>query len=178
MRRALAPGFVVTVAALVNGGCKDAEPTHWNPPPPPPTATTGEVEPIHTNPPPPPNPLAATRKRLRTTDAGRAWGNSPSAPYSDLQPLNPTDANGRSVFVAYDDTCFTSVLDPNPPKNRPPGVPAYITTKIDCPASMDDPAWDTCPDTLMKSKATGDCVCMSGGGNPPPPPTKNACPKR
>ena len=179
MLRALAPSFVVTLAALSQTGCRASETA--NPPAPTPSATsvTPSAAAVSPSTPPAPVPVAAvTRKRKRTTDAGRSYGASAHIDYADLEPLNPAAADGRTIYAAGDDSCYTEAPDPRPPKNRPTGIPARIFTTVDCPAAMDDPAWDTCDAQLSRSKGKGACFCLPTMGNPPPPPTPNACPRK
>ena len=178
MLRALAPSFVVTVAALSQTGCRANETA--NPPIPPPSATSAMpsvmVPPYN---PPMPAPVAAVmRKRKRTSDAGRSYGAGAHVEYGDLESLNPSAADGRTIYTASDDSCYTESPDPNPPKNRPTGMSARIATAVDCPPAMDDPAWDTCDALLSRAKSKGECWCLPTMGNPPPPPTRNACPKK
>jgi hypothetical protein len=121
----------------------------------------------------------ATRRRHRTSDGGTRPGNSATPiDFSDLETLNPKDAAGGTVFVAADDGCYTAVPDPNPPKNLPTGASPQIVTRVDCPPAMDDPAWDTCGERLVRVKSRGTCYCVPTGGNPPPPPVPNVCPKK
>jgi hypothetical protein len=177
MLRRLAPSFVVTTVALT-GGCHsspgDVPPT--NPPAPTVLPPTNPPAPVPT---PTPTPVAkATAKRKRTTDAGRDWSAAATVNWSDLQTLNPTDAQGRTVYAAMDDTCYVEVPMKPPYPPMPSGARAIETIPVDCPSAMDDPAWDTCDgSTLSRSKAKGECYCLPLGGNPPPPPLKNRCPK-
>jgi hypothetical protein len=182
MLRKLAPSFVVTTVAL-GAGCHSSpsDLPSMNPPAPTDPAPTPRPT-INANPPPlqptataPPKPTA---KRKRTTDAGRAWSASAPVDWSDLQPLNPTDAQGRTVYAAMDDTCYVEVPMKPPYPPMPTGSRYVDTVAVDCPAAMNDPAWDTCDgSTLSRSKAKGECYCLPMGGNPPPPPVKNRCPK-
>lgn len=176
MLRKLAPSFVVTTVAL-GAGCRstptDLPPTN----PPAPTEPTATPRPINVNPPPPAT-AKPTAKRKRTTDAGRDWSAAATVNWGDLQALNPTDAQGRTVYAAMDDTCYVEVPMKPPFPPMPTGARAVQSIPVDCPAAMDDPAWDTCDgSTLSRSKAKGECYCLPLGGNPPPPPLKNRCPK-
>lgn len=59
---------------------------------------------------------------------------------------------------------------------RPPGSfpPATV---VDCPPTMQDPAWDQCANGSLQTTADpAVCTCYANGGNPPPPPTSGPCP--
>jgi hypothetical protein len=188
MLRKLAPAFVVTTAAL-SAGCHSAsEAPHWNPPAPQPTPTPPNTTTINANPPAPTPPgvspvasTAETRKRKRTNDAGRdVWGAAATIDWASIEPIDPRDPQGRAIYAAYDDHCYVEVpMKSPPPMGLPTGSRAVDTVFVDCPAAMDDPAWDTCTSSgLSRSKTKDECYCMPLGGNPPPPPRANRCPKK
>jgi hypothetical protein len=180
MERRLRPSFVITASAFAAACSK--EPTSGGgekqtiaPVTSEQKSGAGELEPVHDNPP----AAKTTKKRVRTAKTPAKW--SPASgpiPYSDFVPRNPTDAQGRTIYVASDDTCYVQLPMKNPPKNMVPGMPWYDIGPVDCPAELDDPAWDDCQyGTLEAVKGKADCYCVRSGGNPPPPPAKIACPK-
>jgi hypothetical protein len=68
-----------------------------------------------------------------------------------------------------------------PPYPSMPSGMRYVTAEfVDCPADVDDPAWDQCAASTLSAnlKKAGDCYCIPTNGNPPPPPTQNACPAK
>lgn len=192
MLRSLARSFVVTVAAVSAVGCqREPDPIHAETPRAKDaaaasataiaTASASESSTVvvNDNPPPPPPP---TKKRKRTSDAGPTW-KTPAGPipsWSDLEAKNPSDADGRTIYVDQTDTCYVEVPPKKAPKfPPPPGVRMMDHLALDCPAIMDDPAWDECEyGPLMKNKSKPECYCMSLGGNPPPPPRLVSCPKK
>lgn len=90
--------------------------------------------------------------------------------FTALEPLNPRDHEGRMIY-ARGTACVVRVPFDRPPKSWQPPK----TKVVDCPPSMDDPAWDQCSGALHRRKDASACVCMTDG-NPPPPPTKVPCP--
>ena len=201
MIRSLARSFVVTIAAVSSVGCqKEADPIHAENPRPnssdtsvttatatatptvtataKATATATATAIVMANPP----SIAPTRKRKRTSAAPATYKYPPGpAPnWSDLEAKNPTDADGRTLYVDSSDTCYVEVPPKALPKTpMPPGLRMMDHLALDCPAIMDDPAWDECAyGPLMKNKSKPECYCMALGGNPPPPPRLVACPKK
>jgi hypothetical protein len=96
--------------------------------------------------------------------------------WSASQSLNPTDAEGHTIYTGGDDACYFETPAPPPTTPQPTGSRNVDFHPVDCPPAMNDPAWDTCAGSLLRSKKTGECVCAPLVGNPPPPPTKNVCP--
>jgi hypothetical protein len=174
MKRALAPSFVVTTYALSTLACHDP-PTHANPPGPTDSvdaSSTAATQPIASATP-------AKRKRSTPAPARTASSNLDSWDWSSSESLNPKDAQGRVIFTASNDACYVEVPMSPPPdfSKMPTGSRAVDSRFLDCPAMMNDPAWDTCSDSLLlRSKASGECACSPTYGNPPPPPSKNVCP--
>ena len=79
-----------------------------------------------------------------------------------LVTKNPLDSQGRLVYVDdYTDICFIEL--PTKLVEHPDHQP------IDCPESMDDPAWDDCGyGLLMAHKTKPECYCVSKAGADPP----------
>jgi len=187
MQRRLARSFVVTLAIVpACNRTETATPTanppmiSSNPPAvtvPPPTSTpdpsASALVPSATASTPPPT----TKKRRRTSPpaADAKWADN--VPYGELVSQQPADPGGRAVFVAYDDRCYVEVPMKPPYPPMPTGARAVDTVFVDCPAAVDDPAWDTCTSSqLMLAPSKQQCFCVPLGGNPPPPPRINACP--
>jgi hypothetical protein len=166
MKRSLAPSFVVTTYALSTLGCHNPSPM---PNPPEPTVTTA-------------SPTAALAKRKRSAPAPARDASSYVSgwDWATTQSLNPKDGAGHAIYVDANDGCyFEAPMDPMPDRSKmPTGSRAVEPHAIDCPAAMNDAAWDTCSSSdLLRSTTSGACVCSPMAGNPPPPPTKNACPQ-
>jgi hypothetical protein len=191
--RALARSFVVTVAAVTSVGChKEPDPIRAENPGATPsqttvTTTTASASATETptasatmieNP-----PVAVPKKKRKRTAAAPTTfkyppGASPS--WSDLEPKSPADADGRTIYVDATDGCYVEVPKKTPPKFPvAPGMRMMDSMPVDCPAVVDDPAWDECQHgPLMKHKTKAECYCMPLGGNPPPPPRLVTCPKK
>jgi hypothetical protein len=75
--------------------------------------------------------------------------------------LNPTDAAGNPVFARADDACFFETPAHVPAGVFPPmGWRGRDRHDVDCPAAMDDPAWDECaPGEIRQDPATKRCMC-------------------
>jgi hypothetical protein len=97
---------------------------------------------------------------------------------TSLTTLNPSDAQGRRIYVGFDDTCYVEqpMREPDPPLST--GERAIDDVRVDCPPSLNDAAWDDCQGATLSRTAKGDCVCMPTSGNPPLPPMLVACPKK
>lgn len=176
MDKRFRPSFVFTASALAFACSK--EPTAGEKPITPVTGeqkSDGKFEPVHDNPPAP----KTTKKRVRTSKTPAKYNPaSGPVPFSDLAPQNPSDAQGRMIYVASDDTCYVQLPLKKPPEHMLPGMPWYAQGPVDCPAELDDPAWDECQyGTLEAVEGKAECYCIQPGGNPPPPPSKVACPK-
>jgi hypothetical protein len=172
MRRALARSFVITLSASTLGACNRNEPA----------TTTTSATPTTTTATPSARPTAsttATHKRRRTQPLSHdARQYADGFKYSDFATQNPTDSQGRVLYVAPEDDCYVE-MPMKPPYPPMPSGARYVTSEsVDCPAVFDDAAWDQCPSsTLVANKTkTGDCYCVPLGGNPPAPPVRNACP--
>jgi len=174
-RTGFAPSFVITLigaSSLVAAGCQGKTQPETITPEPPPKKTEGANTTAKAQP---------TRKRNRTSPAvPPKYANSP-VPFGELKGANPVEGGGRAVYVAHDDTCFVKVLMDPMPKELPAGKEGVKHVPVDCPVSMDDPAWDACGySTLYVPTATAkakDCYCAPSEGNPPPPPAIVVCPK-
>jgi hypothetical protein len=178
MEKRFRPSFVLTASALAAACSK--EPVNGEKQAIAPVASeqksdAAKVEPVVGNPPEPP----PTKKRVRTSKTPAKWNpTSGPIPFSDFVPQNPTDAQGRMIYVASDDSCFVQLPMKKEPKNMVPGMRWYDPGPVDCPKELDDPAWDDCSyGTLEAVKGKAECYCVQQGGNPPPPPSKIACPK-
>ena len=167
MKRRLARSFVVTLAMVP--ACSRDGTTVSNPPPPPTIASATAS--VTTTPP------QETKKRRRSATTPTPFVAANNVPFGELVSQQPTDAKGRTIFVGYDDRCYVEepMKQPHPP--MPTGARPVTSAFVDCPASVDDPAWDTCGSSqLMLAPSKTHCFCVPVGGNPPPPPTSNACP--
>jgi hypothetical protein len=186
MRRRLARAFVTTVSIGAVVACsKPTPPTEeisHNPPEPPPdpepppaldaAAEELAAHPVGRNPPGPRSDGGlALRKRKRTAppEPGGAAVRYPTR----ARVLNSNDDRGRMIYAGRDDRCVVEARPPGPP---PRGMGAPTLVQVTCPPSLDDPAWDHCPDRLVLDEESGACVCAPSFGNPPPPPHPTACP--
>lgn len=179
----LARSFVVTVAAVSSVGChKEPDPIRAENPGPSATQSSVPTATASATTVDAPPSKVATRKRKRTSDAGPTYKYPPGAApsWSELDPKNPTDADGRTIYVDGSDECYVEVPPKTPPKfPAPPGLRMMDHLAVDCPAIMDDAAWDECLyGPLMQHKTKAECYCLALGGNPPPPPRLVACPKK
>ena len=115
---------------------------------------------------------ACSPPKTRTTSTPDANGKRvDNLDYSKLRPLNPRDDSKREIF-AYGEKCMVHVHEDRPKYWHPPK-----TKQVDCPPSMNDPAWDQCQGgRILKSTESAMCVCTMDG-NPPPPPREVDCPK-
>jgi hypothetical protein len=99
-------------------------------------------------------PTASAKSfRARKSGPPRGRGN-PASWVEGSKLLNPVDPKGRPIIA---DGTKCSALDRETEKTEP----------IDCPESMDDPAWDECPALLYREPA-GKCFCTilgCGGDN-------------
>ena len=111
MKRRLAPSFLVTTCALAAPGCHHT-PDTTSPPPP-----STVAMPTHN----PPAPLPMKRKRTAPAPAFDtsayviAWG------WSASQSLNPTDAEGHTIYTGGDDACYFETPAPPPTTPQPTG---------------------------------------------------------
>lgn len=120
--------------------------------------------------------VACTPPRLRRT--------SPTSPtpegkpvdrvdYRSAKTLNPSDDEGRTIYARGAQCYVTAPIEGKQQMSWQPPKPMVI----DCPPSMDDPAWDWCPSgRIVLISDTSTCVCARDG-NPPPPHTAVPCPK-
>lgn len=110
------------------------------------------------------------RKRKVTEPAGSAAQRPSMVDLSNADVLNPSDAKGRTIY-AVGASCFVRAAP-----GKYPGT--YKTEFVDCPKSMDDPAWDQCSGgEIWRDKSGRSCACVQSG-NPPPPTTAVPCPKQ
>ncbi len=186
--RPLTPAFVVTVATACSG------PTTTNPPPletgtntASASATAGEK-------------VAGTaaasasasttvaiasvdaklkRKRVGKDAISKDW--KPAKSTGPYESLHPADAEGRTILVGDDNSCYVETpLPEDLGVPRPTGAPPPVKrTLVDCPELFDDPAWDDHRNgwTLARETQSKKCVFLPQGGNPPPPPLEATCPK-
>lgn len=186
MRRP-APSFVFTVSAVVLACHREPQKEAIGPEPSVATTTasassTASAPPVvasasTSETPETPKAAKATRKRKRTAKASTPKWAKTSMPWADVVGQNPTDAEGRTIFVGGDDTCYVT-MPAKKPHNLPPGFPDLDTVDVDCPPELDDPAWDDCTGgTLQASTKKNECWCAQSYGNPPPPPAVVHCPK-
>jgi hypothetical protein len=177
MHKRFAPSFVMTVSALAVACSKQPSGEQGAiAPVPSERQDADKVEQVHDNPPAP----KIGRKRVRTSKSPAKYqpASGTVPPWSDFVQQNPSDPQGRTIFVASDDSCFVQLPRKDQSKPLPPGAPWFAQGPVDCPAALDDPAWDDCQyGTLEAVKGSSDCYCVQPGGNPPPPPSKVACPK-
>jgi hypothetical protein len=174
MRRKLLPGIVVTVSAL--GGCQGSTPG----PDPQPSSTSSQsaADPSGTAKPTTstakPTPSTELRKRkVSRANFERKRAEKPNLVAMTL--LNPRH-QGRAVMTNKSGSCYV-MLPPGPDAPPlPPGSRLGTQKMVDCPAAMDDPAWDSCFDDELGKLASGACVCLPSYGNPPPPPSQAECP--
>ncbi|MEZ4369750.1 MAG: hypothetical protein R3B07_02965 [Polyangiaceae bacterium] len=176
--RALRAAFVVT--ATVAAGCSHSGNEPKDP------------DVIAANPPEPTSDPAPVATSATKVDAAQPPGsayvpepapdihrNPPAPQVSRLthqKVLNPKNKAGRVIKRAYQgDGCF---VDGDFPKGeRPPPGKAPPEVKVDCPAELKDPAYESCRGgTLQTNDDASSCGCFHMG-NPPPPPNLNPCPK-
>lgn len=140
------------------------------------SATDDPVVVSTTNPPSP----KYTKPRKRTSDAGPVWKPATKPiDWAKVKPLNAKEPGGKPIYVAGDDRCFYEVTPKGPPPPLPTGARWVDQVYVDCPAELDDPAWDQCQySTLLGAPGDPTCYCHSLGGNPPPPPLEVTCPKK
>jgi hypothetical protein len=94
--------------------------------------------------------------------------------------LHPVDKDGRRIDLANDDSCYVVVPKTTPrPKDLNTGERWTENVAVDCPAELDDAAWDTLQagEFLGWDEKTGACAFVPEFGNPPPPPVEAGCPK-
>jgi hypothetical protein len=106
--------------------------------------------------------------------AGRFKNDGTRAANPHYPALNPKDPDTqRVVYTSSDDSCWVQV----PPKQPPKGMVAPEREEVDCPAAMDDAAWDECESsTIIIDEKTQKCFCFASFGNPPPPEYVVTCP--
>ncbi len=185
MARRLAPSIVVTFSAALGLACTRSTPDPIKPDPNngvvanPPVPTTTEPSAVATTEPTAAPPEPPTRKRKRTAPRKPTKYTSHPTVWSDFVRQNPTDADGRTIFVAHDDRCFYEVQGPPPTAPLPTGARNMRAVFVDCPPELDDPAWDHCLSSILSANVkTGECQCMPLEGNPPPPPAEVSCPAK
>ena len=162
MRRELLPGIVVTVSAL--GGCQGSTPA----PAPHPNSTSSQrsTVPSATA---KPTPSTKLRKR-KVSRANFERKDAKTTNLVGMTLLNPRHQE-RAVMTSKSGDCY--IIVPPGPDGPPlrPGSRVGTQKMVDCPAAMDDPAWDSCFDDELGKLASGECVCLPSHGNPPPPPS-------
>ena len=126
----LARSFVVTLAMVP--ACNRDGTTASNPPPPPTMASATAS--VATTPP------QETKKRRRSATTPAPFVAASNVPFGELVSQQPTDAKGRTIFVAYDDRCYVEepMKLPHPP--MPTGARPVTSVFVDCPAAVDDSA--------------------------------------
>lgn len=162
--------FVVTLSAFA--ACTPTRPTPTNEPvtTTPTAETSAELEP----PIEPETPADAEATVNAPPDAASPEPAPTLATYPNA--VNPRDANGRTIHKAWDGNgCFVELPFP-PGQMRPPGS-APPTQKVACPATMSDPAYDSCKGGVVYTDGQrSGCICFIMG-NPPPVPKRMTCPK-
>jgi hypothetical protein len=121
-----------------------------------------------------------TRKRVRTTPSSAIKRGPTTNLSGPITLLNPKDSAGRTIQVGFNDSCYVEVPWQGERAKQPiaPGGRSVDFVPIDCPAALDDPAWDACVgSSLFSTPGRATCVCNAGWGNPPPPPFEAPCPK-
>ncbi len=172
MRRLLAPAFLTTVSLATACTKKPIDDGNTRNPPyiEPPEAGAAKEATAETK---------VTKKRKRTAPANFT-GESVAAQidWSSLKTVNPKDDKGRAILAMSDDRCAVQVPFKGPtPTNVPTGWSPRSYENVDCPAEMDDPAYDDCTYHVSVDTKSMTCYCMPDGGNPPPPPRKQRCPE-
>lgn len=183
--------FVVTTTLAVGACQPKSDAIHGEDPAPKPTTSAkptgstadkadgggGSDTVVATSNPPPPK---VTKKRKRTSDAGPVWKPATKPiDWAKVKQLNPKEPGGKPIYVTSDDRCFYEVTPKGPPPPLPTGARWVDQVFVDCPAEVDDPAWDQCAySTLLGAPGETTCYCSSLGGNPPPPPLEVSCPKK
>jgi hypothetical protein len=175
MRRTHRQALVITLSATASVACDGSQMTRNPPPPPPPPPT---VEPISTE------PVSAEGGALEIASATDAGSAADSPTIAESGPVNladyPDRLNGHdpahgTIYRGYrGDGCYVRTPSKQP---LPPGAMGP-TRDVRCPATMQDPAWESCRTGDLYANAARDrCACFISG-NPPPPPTRVVCPKR
>lgn len=188
--RPLTPAFVVTVATACSA------PTTTNPPPletgtntASASATAGEKVAGTATASASPSATAASaiasvdakpkRKRVGKDAISKEW--KPAKSTGPYEYLHPADAEGRTILVGDDNSCYVETpLPEDIGVPRPTGAPPPMKrTLVDCPELFDDPAWDDHRNgwTLARETQSKKCVFLPQGGNPPPPPLEATCPR-
>jgi hypothetical protein len=148
--------FVVTVLGALACGSKSTpdqpEVIHGNPPAPDPVPAAIPAEPAPAEPAP-------------VNSRGGAM-------------LNPTDAEGRTIFRSAEGACYIQLPPPSPEA----GTPAVsfrppVRRPVDCPPAMLTAGWEACAGGTLREGEGDDCLCTVLG-NPPPPPRVVACPAK
>jgi hypothetical protein len=161
--------LVWILACLLLGGCGGSNEGPANAPTPAPSANAAASESAGAPPPASTGEAGATKKRTRTS-AARPPAHDGTKPKNG-RPLNPKDG-GRTVFAGADDRCFVEM----PTKETSPdGRLVRATEHVDCPAEMNDPAWDHCTAQIVVDEGGGKCFCVSGAP-PRPMPFPTPCP--
>jgi hypothetical protein len=93
-----------------------------------------------------------------------------------MGPVNPKDAQGRTIHLDYDgEGCFVELPYPplKPGEQRFPGTPPP-RQDAPCPPEMGDPAYASCRGGVVRTTASGSCECFLMAN--PPRVSPNACP--
>lgn len=164
----LVPSVVVTFSTL--SGCSTQLP------PEPDTNATVDVKKPEPKAKPTPTPKSAAGKRVVTNTDFPHIGLEERLDYQKATTENPKDAEGRTIYAGRDGSCYVQVPMPEGTPRGPTGSRNVDNQTVDCPASMQDAAWDSClGGTLLRASADL-CACDPGWGNPPPPPSRAECP--
>lgn len=165
----LVPSMVVTFSAL--SGCSTQKP------PEPETNATVDVG----KPDPKPRPSATSEpasgnKRVVKNKEFPRIPLEERLDYAKATKLNPKDDEGRVIYAGQDGSCYVQVPLPKGTPPAPTGSRNVDNKTIDCPASMNDAAWDSCLGGTMLRASADLCACDPMWGNPPPPPSRAECP--
>lgn len=165
----LRPAFVITT--LTTAACTptpEREPVTGVNPPVPVTVPSATGAPIPTT----PAPEATVPAPEPTANVG--GGTTP--PLSATGSLNPSGAEGRTTYRAYQgDGCFVYLPFPplKPGEQRVPGT-APPMQPAECPPRLLDPAYESCRGGQLNRKPDGVCECFQPGN--PPRVRPNDCP--
>lgn len=171
------PAFVITFATLAASCSRhpptpepDSRPVVGNPPEPTATAAPEPTATVATE------PARASKKRTVRSPVPQTEYTKGRIDFANSKRLNPSDAQGRIVLARADGHCYVRIPPPPGTPIGPPGMDQSKPLVVDCPDSMQDPAWDTCLHEELTLLASGECICPHTG-NPPPPPSLAECPK-
>jgi len=89
--------------------------------------------------------------------------------------MNPEDAQGRTVLLAEDGSCYVELPTPEAPRSGGADRPSQ---SVACPETLRDPAFRACTGHEIRATSRGDdCVCDTTGNPPPPTVPRVDCPR-